>query len=127
MPQLDILSWFDQVFSTLVVIFIFYFFLSSTYLPALNSINKARFKMNSYRQQSTLCLSLQLHLLMVDTHKTLAVLLGNNVLLMDSVYQLTAGDGLVQSLTQTCYISGETEAALQQLVIDRRTMIYIPR
>jgi len=126
MPQLDTLSWFDQVFSTLVVIFVFYFLLSSTYLPALNSISKARFKIQNYRRYAINFFNVQVKLLVQDTKNTLSVLFCNNVILIDSFFQLTAGDKLVQAINKTCYTSVEgNNAALQQLYINKNMVNVI--
>ncbi len=126
MPQLDTLSWFDQVFSTLVVIFVFYFLLSSTYLPALNAISKARFKIQNYRKYVINFFNLQVKLLVQDTKNTLAVLFCNNVILVDSFFQLTSGDKLVQTITKTCYMSAESNnAVLQQLYINKNMVNVI--
>ena len=126
MPQLDTLSWFDQVFSTLVVIFVFYFLLSSTYLPALYAISKARFKIQNYRKYVINFFNLQVKLLVQDTKNTLAVLFCNNVIFIDSFFQLTSGDKLVQAISKTCYISVEgNNTVLQQLYINKNMVNVI--
>ena len=64
--------------------------------------------------------------LVQDTKNTLSVLFCNNVILIDSFFQLTAGDKLVQAINKTCYTSIEgNNAALQQLYINKNMVNVI--
>ena len=79
MPQLDSLSWFDQVFSTLMVFFTFYLLLSLIFLPALTSIIKGRYKVQGFRKYIIQFFGVQMNLLVQDTKNYLALLFTNNL------------------------------------------------
>ena len=51
MPQLEILSWLQQITSTFLVLSFFYVFITLQFLPALTAVIKGRYKLNSLRQQ----------------------------------------------------------------------------
>jgi hypothetical protein len=80
MPQLDSLSWFDQVFSSTLVFFTFYLLLAVFFLPALVSIFKGRQKLQNFRQYIAEIYTVQLNLLTLNTNQTLSVLIFNNLL-----------------------------------------------
>ena len=64
--------------------------------------------------------------LVLSSPGELSVLFCNNVILIDSFFQLTAGDKLVQAINKTCYTSIEgNNAALQQLYINKNMVNVI--
>ena len=81
MPQLDALSWFDQVFTSTIVFFVFYLLLSLFFLPALASIFKGRYKLTSFRKYVAEIFNLQANLFTLNTKNHLSILFFNNIFL----------------------------------------------
>ena len=114
MPQLDSLSWFDQVFSTLMVFFTFYLLLSLIFLPALTSIIKGRYKVQGFRKYIIQFFGVQMNLLVQDTKNYLALLFTNNLFLINSYYMPVFSTQLQDSLSTFCYDS-----------VDNNEMVYL--
>ena len=107
MPQLDSLSWFDQVFSSTLVFFAFYLVLAVFFLPAVVSIFKGRQKLQNFRQYIAEIYNVQLNLLMINTQQTLSILLLNNLFLISFYHQPVFLQDLQANLIKTCYASSE--------------------
>jgi len=107
MPQLDSLSWFDQVFSATLVFFTFYLLLAVFFLPALVSIFKGRQKLQNFRQYIAEIYTVQLNLLTLNTNQTLSVLIFNNLFLINFYHQPLFLQELQANLVKTCYAASE--------------------
>jgi len=107
MPQLDSLSWFDQVFSSTFVFFVFYLLLAVFFLPAVVSIFKGRQKLQNFRQYIAEIYNTQLNLLVINTQQTLSILLLNNLFLISFYHQPVFLQDLQANLIKTCYASSE--------------------
>lgn len=123
MPQLDNVSWLDQVFSTIVVIFVFYLFLSLMFLPALTSMAKGRYKLQIFRKSSVQFFVQQNYLFNQDTKNNLSFLLLNNLFLMDAYYQPVFNIQLQKSLLQMCYVSSQVDGQILQDVLADKAQI----
>ncbi len=108
MPQLDALSWFDQVFTSTIVFFVFYLLLSLFFLPALASIFKGRYKLTSFRNYVAEIFNLQANLFTLNTKNHLSILFFNNIFLVDFYYQPLFTQQLHQNLINSCYTSAQT-------------------
>lgn len=108
MPQLDALSWFDQVFTSTIVFFVFYLLLSLFFLPALASIFKGRYKLSSFRNYVAEIFNLQANLFTLNTKNHLSILFFNNIFLVDFYYQPLFTQQLHQNLINSCYTSAQT-------------------
>jgi hypothetical protein len=108
MPQLDILSWFNQVFSTLIVFFFFYLFLTAFFLPKLAVTQKLRFKFLNLREVIINVFSTLIINFSVDKKNMLSRVLFNNLNVINVFSQSAFEKQLVNSLTQNCYSKGQT-------------------
>jgi hypothetical protein len=107
MPQLDALSWFDQVFTSTIVFFAFYLLLSLLFLPALASIFKGRYKLTSFRSYVAEIFNLQANLFTLNTKNHLSILFFNNIFLVHFYYQPLFTQQLHQNLINSCYTSAQ--------------------
>ena len=118
MPQLDSLSWFDQVGSTLCVIFIFYFLLSLIYLPMLNAVNKGRYKLQNLRVVLISFFEDQFRILLQDNQQKLALLLFNNVNLINYYYAPLFNVSLQSDLVKNIYNS-ESHLIIEEFFLNK--------
>jgi hypothetical protein len=103
MPQLDMVSWFHQVFSTLLVISVFYLALSLKFLPSLTSIIKGRYKLQLFRKYCVQFLNLQTNVLKQQTFNNLSLLSVNSLVLLNSFFAPLFAISLTKNLTYICY------------------------
>ena len=122
MPQLDNVSWLDQVF-TILVIFVFYLFLSLMFLPALTSITKGRYKLQAFRKYAVQFIQQQNNLFVQDTKNNLSFALLNNLFLMDTYYQPVFNAQLQKNLNTVCYIQGDVDSQAVQMVFANKVQI----
>lgn len=123
MPQLDNVSWLDQVFTTILVIFVFYLFLSLMFLPALTSITKGRYKLQAFRKYAVQFIQQQNNLFVQDTKNNLSFALLNNLFLMDTYYQPVFNAQLQKNLNNVCYIQGDVDSQAVQMVFANKVQI----
>ena len=126
MPQLDMLSWLNQVFSTIMVIFAFYLLLSLVFLPSLTSIIKGRYKLQNFRKYVVQFFNSQSVLLVKDTQTNLSMIFFSHLLLINSYYQPVFDNQLTLELTDRAYQAANTESPLLEgLFADAAQINYV--
>jgi len=118
MPQLDMVSWFHQVFSTLIVISIFYLALSLKFLPALTSMIKGRYKLQLFRKYCIQFFSLQTTVLKQQTFNNLSVLSVNSLVLINSFFAPLFDTQLTKNLTHICYQSVNMDQVMEEPIYE---------
>jgi len=124
MPQLDSLSWFDQVGSTVGVIFIFYFLLTLLFLPALSAITKGRFKLQNLRKVLNTFYIHQFNLLVQSGHQSLAVFIFNNLYVVDAYYTPVFSADLQNELLKNSFTLTDSEI-IENIFTDKSSINFI--
>jgi hypothetical protein len=106
MPQLDMLSWLNQVLTTTVVMFFFYALLSLVFLPNTSSMFKGRNKLQSFRKLSINFLFSQMLILIINISYDLSNILLNNMILVAHYFVPTNTLLLKNELELICYTAG---------------------
>ena len=124
MPQLDSLSWFNQVGSTIGVIFIFYFLLSLLFLPTLSAITKGRFKLQNLRKILNVFYINQLNLLVQAGQQNLALVLFNNLYVIDAYYAPVFTFELQAELVKNTFNLADAEI-IENIFADKASINFI--
>jgi hypothetical protein len=124
MPQLDSLSWFDQVGSTVGVIFIFYFLLTLLFLPALSAITKGRFKLLNLRKVLNTFYTHQINLLVQAGHQNLAIFIFNNLYVVDAYYTPVFSADLQNELLKNSFTLTDSEI-IENIFTDKSSINFI--
>ena len=103
MPQLDMLSWLNQVLTTTVVMFFFYALLALVFLPNTSSMFKGRTKLSSVRKLNINFLLAQVVILMINTGHDFGNILLNNTILVVNYFVPTNTLLLKNDLESACY------------------------
>jgi hypothetical protein len=103
MPQLDMLSWLNQVLTTTVVMFFFYALLALVFLPNTSSMFKGRTKLSSVRKLNINFLLAQVVILMINTGHDFGNILLNNTILVVNYFVPTNTLLLKNDLESVCY------------------------
>ena len=106
MPQLDMLSWLNQVLTTTVVMFFFYALLSLVFLPNTSSMFKGRNKLQSFRKLNINFLFSQMLILIINISHDLSNILLNNMILVVHYFVPTNTLLLKNELELVCYTAG---------------------
>lgn len=121
------LSWLNQVFSTIMVIFAFYLLLSLVFLPSLTSIIKGRYKLQSFRKYVVQFFNSQSVLLTKDTQTNLSMIFFSHLILINSYYQPVFDNQLTLDLTDRTYQAANdvTAPTLESLYADAAQINYV--
>jgi hypothetical protein len=103
MPQLDLFSWFNQVITTVMVIFVFYMFLVLCFLPNTTSIMKGRTKLANLRTISVNIIMLMVVEYVTNIKENLMNLLVNNFVPIYSYFYQVNNNNLDLNILRTCY------------------------
>ena len=106
MPQLDMLSWLNQVLTTTVVMFFFYALLSLVFLPNTSSMFKGRTKLANVRKLNINFLLSQVVILMINTSHDFGNILLNNIVLVVQYFTPINTLLLKNDLESVCYAAG---------------------
>jgi len=103
MPQLDMFSWFNQVITTTIVMFIFYMFLILFFLPTTTAIVKGRNKLTQLRQVTISIIDLRINTYIKDSKEIFTNLLVNNCMPLFGYYNQVNNTQLSLNILRTCY------------------------
>jgi uncharacterized protein YqiB (DUF1249 family) len=103
MPQLDMFSWFNQVITTTIVMFVFYMFLLLCFLPNTTGIMKGRTKLVNLRNVTITIIMLTVSEYINDVKENLMKLLINNFIPVYSYYYPVNNNQLALNILRTCY------------------------
>jgi hypothetical protein len=103
MPQLDMFSWFNQVITTVIVMFVFYMFLLLCFLPNTTGIMKGRTKLVNLRNVTITIIMLTVSEYINDVKENLMKLLINNFIPVYSYYYPVNSNQLALNILRTCY------------------------
>jgi hypothetical protein len=103
MPQLDMLSWLNQVLTTTVVMFFFYALLTLVFLPNTSSMFKGRTKLANVRKLNINFLLSQVVILIINTGHDFGNILLNNIVLVVHYFTPTNSLLLKNDLESVCY------------------------
>ena len=106
MPQLDMLSWLNQVLTTTIVMFFFYALLSLIFLPNTSSIFKGRNKLQMFRQLNINFLLNQMFILIINITSDLNNFLTNHIILIIYYFIPTNSLQIKTELENMCYTYG---------------------
>jgi hypothetical protein len=103
MPQLDMFSWFNQVITTTIVMFVFYMFLVLCFLPNTTGIMKGRTKLNNLRNVTITIIMLTVYEYINDVKENLMKLVINNFIPVYSYYYPVNNNQLAVNILRSCY------------------------
>ena len=109
MPQLDMFSWFNQVITTTIVMFVFYMFLVLCFLPNTTGIMKGRTKLVNLRTVTVNILMLTVYEYINEVKENLMKLLINNFIPIYSYYYPVNNNQLALNILRTCYTTNIVE------------------
>lgn len=124
MPQLDLFSWLNQVFTTTIVMLIFYMVLTLIFLPTTTAILKGRTKLQSLRVLSYNVLNKQVTVYVSDTFLRLAAILTNDLVYIWAFFSPSITNQFKMDIDVVCY-----EAALEhieELVLNNSLIGVLP-
>lgn len=110
MPQLDVFSWLNQVFTTTIVMLVFYMVLTLIFLPTTSSILKGRTKLQALRALTHNVLNKQVTIHVVDTCLRLATILTNDLVYIWAFFSPSITKQFKMDIDVACY-----EAALEHI------------
>lgn len=117
MPQLDMFSWFNQVITTTIVMFVFYMFLVLFFLPTTAAIMKGRNKLVQLRTVTIAIIGLKINAYINDIKENLMNVLINNFVPVYGYYYPVNNNQLATNILGTCYRTNMTQ-------IDKAFMDY---
>lgn len=103
MPQLDMLSWLNQVLTTTLVMFLFYALLALVFLPNTSSIFKGRNKLVTFRQVNINFLLSYVFSVIISIFNDFSQLVLNNLILVVNYFVPMNTLVLKQDLESVCY------------------------
>ena len=109
MPQLDMFSWFNQVITTTIVMFIFYMFLVLCFLPNTTGIMKGRTKLTNLRNVTIALIMLSVAEYINDVKENLMKLLINNFIPVYSYYYPVNNNQLAVNILRNCYTANKLQ------------------
>lgn len=124
MPQLDLFSWLNQVFTTTIVMLVFYMVLTLIFLPTTTAILKGRTKLQSLRVLSYNVLNKQVTVYVSDTFLRLATILTNDLVYIWAFFSPSITNQFKMDIDLVCY-----EAALEhieELVLNNSLIGVLP-
>lgn len=124
MPQLDVFSWLNQVFTTTIVMLVFYMVLTLIFLPTTTAILKGRTKLQALRVLSHNVLNKQVTVYVSDTFLSLATILTNELVYIWAFFSPSITNQFKMDIDVTCY-----EAALEhieELVLNNALIGILP-